>query len=91
MKTSPFTYTHRSTHQGAKPQSHGTERKGGTRRLLLMFLLKGHKPEKFLERQETNINLNSDAIRRFFERAATQPLGPPAITGDLGRLVVEAQ
>lgn len=56
--------------------------------LLLMFLLKGHKPEKFLERQETNINLNSDAIRRFFERAATQPLGPPALTGDLGRLVV---
>ena len=39
MKTSPFTYTHRSTHQGAKPQSHRTERKGGGRRLLLMFLL----------------------------------------------------
>jgi len=56
--------------------------------ILLMFLLKGHKPEKFLERQETNLNVNSDVIRKFFERAATQPLGPPAITGDLTRLVV---
>ena len=59
--------------------------------ILLMFLLKGYKPEKFLERSETNINVNSDAIRKFFERAATQPLGPPAITGDLTRLVVEAE
>ena len=59
--------------------------------LLLMFLLKGHKPEKFLERQETNINLNSDAIRRFFERAATQPLGPAAVTEDLSRLIVAPQ
>ncbi|MEE9384344.1 MAG: hypothetical protein V3V08_13150 [Nannocystaceae bacterium] len=59
--------------------------------ILLMFLLKGHKPEKFLERQETNINVNSDIIRKFFERAASQPLGPPAITNDLGGLVVETE
>lgn len=59
--------------------------------LLLMFLLKGHKPEKFLERQETNINLNSEAIRRFFERAATVPVGPAAITEDLSRLTLEAE
>ncbi len=56
--------------------------------ILLMFLLKGYKPEKFLERSETNINVNSDVIRKFFERAATQPLGPPAITGDLTGLIV---
>jgi len=56
--------------------------------ILLMFLLKGLKPDKFLERQETNINVNSDAIRRFFERAASQPLGPPALTSDLSGLVV---
>ena len=58
--------------------------------LLLIYLLNGYKPEKFRERQETNINVNSDAIRKFFERAASQPLGPPALTHDISGLVVEA-
>ncbi len=58
--------------------------------LLLIYLLNGYKPEKFRERQETNINVNSDAIRRFFDRAASQPLGPPALTHDISGLVVEA-
>ncbi len=58
--------------------------------LLLIYLLNGYKPGKFRERQETNINVNSDAIRKFFERAASQPLGPPALTHDISGLVVEA-
>ncbi len=58
--------------------------------LLLIFLLKGLKPEKFRERQETRINADNDAIRKFFDRAASEPLGPPALTQDISGLVVEA-
>ena len=36
------------------------------------------------------INADNDAIRRFFERAASEPLVPPALTHDISGLVVEA-
>ena len=58
--------------------------------LLLIFMLKALRPDKYRERQETNINVNSDAIRRFFDRAASQPLGPPALIGDVDASALEA-
>ena len=47
--------------------------------LLLIFLLKGLKPERYQERR--NVNLATPAVQKFFERAGQVPLGPPALTG----------
>ena len=58
--------------------------------LLLIFCLKAYKPEKYRERYQADLNVDSAAIRSFFERAvAAAPLGPPALTGDIDASTLE--
>ncbi len=58
--------------------------------LLLIFMLKALRPDKYRERFQADLNVDSAAIRSFFDRAASQPLGPPAITGDIDASALEA-
>lgn len=64
--------------------------KGGSD-LLLIFLLKGHKPEKYRERGTTHINVTSPVLESVFQRAAAVPLGPAIIDGVSHRPALEAQ
>ncbi len=55
-----------------------------------VFCLKAYKPEKYRERYQADLNVDSAAIRSFFDRAAEAPLGPPALTGDVDASTLEA-
>lgn len=59
--------------------------------LLMIFLLKGHKPEKYRERGTTHINVTSPVLESVFQRAAAVPLGPAIIDGVSDRPALEAQ
>jgi hypothetical protein len=54
-----------------------------------VFCLKAYKPEKYREHYQADFNVDSAAIRSFFEKAAESPLGPPALTGDVDASTLE--